>query len=601
MKNFLISLFLFIGFNATAQLNIDSLNQIWLNTSIADSIRFEAMHKIIGKGYVRSNPDTAIQLAQQLYISAIKTKYKNWQIRSLDLQGASYYEKGEFPEAMKFFERCLLISEEIESKKEITHALSMIGKVYKQLGETNKALKYLTKSIKISEEMGKRANTVMALTAIGNIYAQQKKYDKALEYFEQILSISEEFNLKHGIAASLHNIGKMRGHKGDEIKALDYYNRSLIMHERLGSTRAVCINLMAIGRIYENQGEINKALGYYNRSLQVAEKMGNKRGISAALIGIGNIYKEQGQLIKATSFGERSLVIAEEIGSPPGIKRASGFLYSIYKKQDLGMKALKMHELYIKMRDSIQSIEAKKGLIRMEVEHDYEKRELISDREHQKEIFKKNETRNILVGGVILALLFSIGIFSRLRYIRKTNSKLEIAKNKAEQSEQYKQQFLANMSHEIRTPMHAISGMVKILKRKKHPLEQDTFLNAMHSSSDNLIVILNDVLDISKIEAGKLDIESIAMQPTAIIKNVIQILKFKAEEKGLILSSIIDEEVPPIVMGDPTRLNQILINLLGNSIKFTEKGSVTLLLTKVEDKLKFSISDTGIGLSLIHI
>ena len=153
------------------------------------------------------------------------------------------------------------------------------------------------------------------------------------------------------------------------------------------------------------------------------------------------------------------------------------------------------------------------------------------------------------------------------------------------------------MSHEIRTPMHAISGMVKILERNEHPPSQDVFLNAMQTSSENLVVILNDVLDLSKIEAGKLDIESIPMKPAAVIENVMQILKFKAEEKGLQLNYQVDKNVPSLVMGDSTRLNQVLVNLVGNAIKFTEKGSVGISLTKVEDRLRFIIKDTGIGIS----
>jgi CheY-like chemotaxis protein len=144
--------------------------------------------------------------------------------------------------------------------------------------------------------------------------------------------------------------------------------------------------------------------------------------------------------------------------------------------------------------------------------------------------------------------------------------------------------------------MHAISGMVKILERNVHPKSQDLFLNAMKVSSDNLVVILNDVLDLSKIEAGKLDIESIPMNPTSVVENVVQILRFKAEEKGLKLDFESDQGVPLLVMGDPTRLNQILINLVGNAIKFTEKGSVNILLQIDGDQLKFSIKDTGIGI-----
>jgi CheY-like chemotaxis protein len=144
--------------------------------------------------------------------------------------------------------------------------------------------------------------------------------------------------------------------------------------------------------------------------------------------------------------------------------------------------------------------------------------------------------------------------------------------------------------------MHAISGMVKILERNVHPKSQDLFLNAMKVSSDNLVVILNDVLDLSKIEAGKLDIESIPINPASVVDNVVQILKFKAEEKGLKLDFKSDQDVPQLVMGDPTRLNQILINLVGNAIKFTEKGSVEILLQNEDGQLRFSIEDTGIGI-----
>ena len=180
--------------------------------------------------------------------------------------------------------------------------------------------------------------------------------------------------------------------------------------------------------------------------------------------------------------------------------------------------------------------------------------------------------------------------------VKERTIELEKQKERAELSEKHKEQFLANMSHEIRTPMHAISGMVKILERNEHPPKQDVFLHAMHTSSDNLVVILNDVLDLSKIEAGKLDIESIPIKPAAVIENVIQILQYKAEEKGLNLNYQIDEDVPSLVMGDPTRLNQILLNLAGNAIKFTEKGSVDIQLQKVENQLRFSIKDTGIGI-----
>lgn len=163
-----------------------------------------------------------------------------------------------------------------------------------------------------------------------------------------------------------------------------------------------------------------------------------------------------------------------------------------------------------------------------------------------------------------------------------------------------KVQFLANMSHEIRTPMHAISGMTKILKRNKYLPTQSIYLDAINQSSANLLVILNDILDMSKIEAGKLVIEAIPMSPQQVLQNVIDILKFKAEEKGLELRTHIEADFPKQIINDPTRLAQVLMNLTGNAIKFTENGSVRIELSQSEQDgkalLQFAVKDTGIGI-----
>lgn len=201
--------------------------------------------------------------------------------------------------------------------------------------------------------------------------------------------------------------------------------------------------------------------------------------------------------------------------------------------------------------------------------------------------------------------------FAELSFLMKavdTEKKLQQEKEERSNSEfreKVKQSFLANMSHEIRTPINAIYGMSQLLLKKNPTDEDKTFIEAIKKSSENLIVIVNDVLDLSKMEAGKMDFESIDFNPRESLSLLINTLQFKAEEKGLKLSLNIDENVPEQLIGDPARLNQILINLTGNSIKFTEKGSVNIHCSVVpvdnEDhydcKLKFEIEDTGIGMT----
>jgi PAS domain S-box-containing protein len=177
----------------------------------------------------------------------------------------------------------------------------------------------------------------------------------------------------------------------------------------------------------------------------------------------------------------------------------------------------------------------------------------------------------------------------------------------AEESVKSKESFLANMSHEIRTPLNAIIGMINQLNNTPLTHKQNFMLETIQASADNLLVIINDILDLSKIEAGRLSLENMGFDLKNVIARSIQVLNHKAEEKGLLIAStIFDSKIEPILIGDPYRLNQILLNTIGNAIKFTEKGSVTISCSIISSKpksqkIKISIVDTGIGMNKAFI
>lgn len=178
----------------------------------------------------------------------------------------------------------------------------------------------------------------------------------------------------------------------------------------------------------------------------------------------------------------------------------------------------------------------------------------------------------------------------------------EYQRQRAEQSERLEQQFLANMSHEIRTPMNAVMGMTNILLQKNPRPDQLKYLESIRHSSQNLLVILNDILDISKIQAGRMELENTDFELTKTLESVGSTLRFRAEEKGLNFKTECDAAIPPVLIGDPVRLQQILLNLAGNAVKFTESGSVSIAAqllekTKTDCRLRLEVRDTGIGMS----
>jgi PAS domain S-box-containing protein len=207
-------------------------------------------------------------------------------------------------------------------------------------------------------------------------------------------------------------------------------------------------------------------------------------------------------------------------------------------------------------------------------------------------------------GKVLGAVVVARVITEQKRFEKElTEAKVaaELAKDKAEDSAQAKQQFLSNMSHEIRTPLNAVIGFTKILFKTDLTAKQKEYLTAINISGNTLIVLINDILDLAKVDAGKMTFEHIPFKMAASISAMLHLFQEKIDEKNLNLIKVYDQKIPEVLMGDPVRLNQIILNLVSNAIKFTSRGSVTVSVSLLSEDEKtatveFAVKDTGIGI-----
>lgn len=498
--------------------------------------------------------EEAFTLTNEIIERSKKIGYAEGIGRGFNNKGACYWLKGEYEEGLNHLKEALKIAKNNKFDSLKARIYNNYGNIYRELGDLSMASKYYQWALEINEELGDELSQSVVLISISNIHFDLFDYDNALEYATRCLSIFEKYNDKNRLISVYHTLGNIYFKKEDNENALSNFKKSKELAEE--NTIGLMLANSGIGKVYYNIHQYDKALKYLHLALQQSNTLSHIEGIIIAEFYIGRVHTDLEQYDDALIHFETAYQIAKEHS----------------RKHD-----------QMSIDERLSQVYEKTNQIQLAYEH------LKNFEKLKEEIFKQNT-------------------FDKLRNLQ-VRHEIEFAKKEkevAEQSARLKQQFIANMSHEIRTPMNAILGMTQLLLEKNPRQDQLKYLNAISQSADNLLVIINDILDFSKIEAGKITIEHIDFSLKSLLKNVVTLLRFKAEEKDIEVRFDIEPDIPDALKGDPTRLSQVLMNLAGNAVKFTEKGYVKIhcsLKNNGEEniKIQFDVIDTGIGISKEYV
>lgn len=618
--------------NETNNANIDSLFNKYV-VSDNDSIQIAMLVQVAANmeensilHHKNNTIDDYLQLANLKSNDSVSINNLAYMI---DMIGVKFRNNGNYISALKFHNWAKDIADRINNKNQHSIIFNNIGVVYRRLDDYQTALTNHIMALQLSEETRNIKSQAIAINSIGNIQMMIGNLDESLEYFKQSLIIEQKLNNLLGIAINLNNIGNVYSEKNDFANALEYYFLSLDVNKEIKSDKGIAICYNDIGNVYEKMSQFDKALTYYLDAFSINYKLSDKHSLANSYIQVGELYTDLKQYDKALEYLLPGLEISSDIGAKALIMNTYYALYQIKRANKEYEVAIEYLQLSNKYNDSIININVKKEVARLHVKFESERKENhIELLEQNAEILDlDNKRKNFIILLALSAFIIALGfviflsyylfsknktnklLIERNKIIEKTKAELDNyskqllkAKQEAEQNSRTKGEFLANMSHEIRTPLNSVIGFAELLSDSVTDPQQLNHLKIIKSSSRILLTLINDILDLSKIEAGKFNIDYENINVEQIFEDIIQIFSHRAIEKGINLETSISSELPQTIFFSELRLRQILFNLIGNAIKFTDKGTITITVysekTTANDKINLfvTIADTGIGI-----
>lgn len=504
--------------------------------------------------------DKALKLSRQSNDVALEGKSLNQLSLYLMIQGSHKKSQEVAEDAIRCF---TILNDELG----IAEAKYNIAGIYYKTDNFHLGLMNLVDCLAIYKKHNDYHFQSKVHKSLGTIYEYFGDEKNALKSYEAAIDAAKKAKDRNLESNAFNPLSGIYLKKNKIKLAMETIEKSIAIKRASADVRGLAFAIYGRGKVYAKTKQYDLAERDYLEALKTHEEMGERLGTAMALHKLGALYIEKGQLEKAKETLYTGLAHTEKYNTTIIIFRCHYLLYTIYRLENNTEKALYYLEQYLAHKERVINTQT------LQVIENYE-------------------------------LITKMELLEKENQAQKEKDEIIEKKNRAEEMARVRQEFLSTMSHEIRTPLNAVVTITSLLAPKADKEEKE-LLDSLKYASNNLLLLINDILDFTKLENGKVTLEKKPTNINQLLKSIQGTYESLAKDKGLRLETKLDKLLTPAYLLDNTKTSQILGNLIGNSIKFTEKGKVTVSIENISpgretDIVRFRVSDTGIGIHQKH-
>lgn len=515
-----------------------------------------------------------------------------------------YRKRGEFPKAREQFEIVLDYFESINDSARISYILNNIGGVFSEQGKSAEALDYYYRSAQIKEALGDYKNAVSTYLNIGDVQRSNENYESAKTFLTKALELARLHKLTYHEGHILNGLGSLHTAMGDTVTAFANFEQALAINEGQGNMDAASTSLLRIGEILTYRGQHELALDYLHQSLKITQDQGKNILLSPLYIALARTYDGLGNTDEAIRYYAESIRIEEEVPNIELRHISYNRLSDLYARTGQFEKAYqaKLHA-YADL-DSIQHSDKARHIAELETQYQTRHKEALLAEQQLTISRQENRQKNLLIGALLLiGVIGGVLLFLRHRAVirrNKAESALRIQEMESAQlreMDKLKSSFLANITHEFRTPITLLLGPLRQMLDGSLQGDRTKYLQMMEQNAQRLLTLVNQLLDISKIEAGKRMLRVAAGDLATEVRTVAYAFESNALSNDIQYTVDTPESVH--VYFDGEAVTQMLTNLIANALKFTPQGGTVSVRLAIDDnaKARITVADTGPGIS----